>query len=320
MKTTLRVLLSAALFTYLSGCGAVEQFKAAAGDAQNESDAADAQAAALTEEAATEAADEAETAASVEDANTDVEGPAGMPAFLEAVEAARDYTRQLLGIDDGAIKEFRAALQAAKALSSTPDDFEANIASAKLKFEAALEAQRALADAARLANAASLQAIFDGTTQVFLSCGMNEELGGDVPPPPRREKGEHKGGKKHKKGGKGDGQGAGQGAGQGPGQHFKGGPDDLEGMELQGDESDAGEEGDEAPRMMIGKGHMKGGMKKLRQHGGQKQSFDDSAECQAATSALLALIPAASAPVAPAEPAPIEPAVEETVVAETPAD
>src|SRR5262245_51324940 len=103
----------------LAGCGSIANL-AASGD---QKDAKSSGGAKLTEEAAEEENADAEDKAQESDSaeGADVEQRKELPAFLQVVDAAREYTRELLGLSDEPLKEFKAAVEAAKALASSPE-------------------------------------------------------------------------------------------------------------------------------------------------------------------------------------------------------
>lgn len=187
---------------------------------------------------------------------------------MEVVKLARDYTRKLLGIDDTALKTFKAKVETARALSSSPEEFKVNIAAAETEFKAAMDAQKTAADAARITHKDELQKIYDGTVQVFLARGTGVSLGrGD----------DHRHGAPSLERGR-----------RGPGGrgHDGGGRDD-----------DASGETNRGPRMMFGDGEFTGDFAQMKQHlgkgEGSSMGLDDAAvstECSAAASALEALV------------------------------
>lgn len=237
----------------------------------------------LTDDAAQESTDAATETAKANDAAGDAsaaEGQRDLPEFMKAVQAARDYTRQLLGIDDTALKNFKAKVAAVRALSNSPEEFKDNIAVAEDEFQTAMDAQKAAADKAREEHAVELKAVFDGTVAVFVACGTDVALG------------EHK---------KGDNRRAGK---RGPG--GKGGPGER-GHQEHGGKGPLPEDGGRGgvasgARMVFGSGEFQGDLKEMRQHfrklGGMGLADDASAsaECKAASDALLAVIQGAESP------------------------
>jgi hypothetical protein len=181
----------------LVGCGDMNQLKNAFGKGSQEkgahSDSLD-----LTDEAAQAEMDEA--TASANDAEVlpslalTAEEAAALPAYLQVVREAREYTRKLLGITNDPLKEYHAAVQAARAISSSPEEFQENIAPARAKFKEAMEAQKQQVASAKVQHAETLAKILSATQKVFMDCGDDFEHARD----PRKHR--HKGGK-HGKGG-----------------------------------------------------------------------------------------------------------------------
>ena len=258
-------------------------------------DAAAAEATADTTAAASDAGSDSSTTASEED---------GIPNFLKAIEAARAYTKSLLGISDAPLKEFKAAVEAARALATDRDDFKSKIEPAEATFKAALEAQKTAAEAARVTNKTVLDAIFVATEAVFLQCsadvGLMQHQGRErndrrQPPRPRDGRGPEMGS---------DDSGSGSDDGSGS-------------AALADSGSDVSSDSD-GPRIVFGGGEFRGSMSDLEQkakaghksrQGGRHEQegqgpgpdgdgsgsgssdASDSAECTAAVSALNALIP-----------------------------
>jgi hypothetical protein len=277
VKSIQTILICSALAATLGACGQIASTVNAAKKASGSSDSDNA--IKLTDAAAQESTDAATATAAENDAAGDDAAPSTepappepgkpgapeLPAFIKAVQDARDYTRKLLGIDDSALKKFKAEVQAARALSSSPEEFKSNIAAAEDEFNSAMEAQKAKADAAREANKELLGQIYDGTVQVFLACGADVKLGEHEERGPRDIRA-------HDKGRKGPPRGHG-----GPGK--------------QGPEQDGDEQG---PRMMFGSGEFQGDFGSFQHHvqGGKMGLADaaDATECTAATTALEALL------------------------------
>ena len=158
----------------LVGCGDMNQLKNAFGQGSQEkgahSDGLD-----LTDEAAQAEMDEA--TASSNDAEVlpslalTAEEAAALPAYLQVVREAREYTRKLLGITNDPLKEYHAAVQAARAISSSPEEFQENIAPARTKFKEAMEAQKQQVASAKAQQAETLAKILSATQKVFMDCG-----------------------------------------------------------------------------------------------------------------------------------------------------
>lgn len=202
-------LMGGLAITTLIGCGDLTQVKNALEKRQTGSDNDNSSmnltdAAAQTEiENATATANQAEVVPSFLLDGT-------LPAYLQVVKDARDYTRKLLGLTSDPIKEYHAAIKAARALSTSPEDFEANVAPARAKFEQDMAAQKQQVGAAKAQHADELAKILSATQKVFIECGDDFDQMMD----PR---GRHHGGKGHGKDGhRGDGD-HGRGHGKGPG-------------------------------------------------------------------------------------------------------
>jgi hypothetical protein len=181
----------------LVGCGDMNQLKNAFGKGSQEkgaqNDGLD-----LTDEAAQTEIDEA--TASSNDAEVlpsfalTAEEAAALPAYLQVVREAREYTRKLLGITNDPLKEYHAAVQAARAISSSPEEFKENIAPARAKFKEAMDAQKQQVASAKAQHSETLAKILSATQKVFMDCGDDFDRAKD----PGKHR--HKGGK-HGKGG-----------------------------------------------------------------------------------------------------------------------
>jgi len=158
----------------LGGCGSIAQL-----GADQQANKTSSQGAALADAAAQATADaeaEAQATDSSDSDSTDSSSSSELPAYLQVVQAARDYTRKLLGLSSDPFEAFKAAVEAAQALATDPADFEAKIKPAKATLDEALKTQKANADQARLDHADELQKIFDATTAVFAACGTDISL------------------------------------------------------------------------------------------------------------------------------------------------
>lgn len=203
-------LMGGFVLSALMGCGDMNQLKEVLGKGDGSKDS-QTDALNLTDEAAQSEMDEATASANdveiVPPFALTAEEAATLPTYLQIVREARDYTRKLLGLTKDPIKEFHAAIEAARAISTSPEDFKENIASAREKFKAAMEAQKEQVAAAKAQHAEELAKILSATQKVFLDCGDDFERVKD--PGKHRHKGE-----KH---GKGDGHQRGKhGRGHGP--------------------------------------------------------------------------------------------------------
>lgn len=167
-------LMGGLALTALIGCGDMSQLKDTLGKGSSGTDAQK-NGLDLTDEAAQSELDEATASANdaeiVPSLGLTAEEFAALPAYLQVVKEARDYTRKLLGLTNDPLKEYHAAIQAARAISTSPEDFKENIAAAREKFKAAMDAQKEQVAAAKAQNAETLAKILSATQKVFLDCG-----------------------------------------------------------------------------------------------------------------------------------------------------
>jgi hypothetical protein len=158
----------------LIGCGDMSQLKTALGKGSSDkgapNDSLD-----LTDEAAQAELDEATASANdaevVPSLGLTAEEFAALPTYLQVVKEARDYTRKLLGITKDPLREYHAAVQAARAISTSPEEFKENIATARAQFKEAMDAQKEQIASAKAQNADILGKILSATQKVFLDCG-----------------------------------------------------------------------------------------------------------------------------------------------------
>jgi len=207
----------------LIGCGDLSQLKTALGqgstDKGGQQDSLD-----LTDEAAQAELDEATASANdaeiVPSLGLTAEEFAALPAYLQVVKEARDYTRKILGLTKDPLREYHAAVQAARAISSSPEEFKENIATARAQFKEAMDAQKEQIAAAKAQNADILGKILSATQKVFLDCGDDFDR--------MRNPGKHrhKGGKH----GHGEGDDDGDDDHDGPGHHGNRGQGHGQGM------------------------------------------------------------------------------------------
>jgi len=193
IRSTIPLMGGLGLFA-LIGCGDMNQLKGVLGKGDSGKDS-QTDALNLTDEAAQSEQDEATASANdveiVPPFALTAEETAALPTYLQIVKEARDYTRKLLGLSADPVKEFHAAIQAARAISTSPEDFKENIASAREKFKAAMEAQKEQAAAAKAQHADELAKILSATQKVFLDCGDDFDRVRD--PGKHRHKGEKHG-------------------------------------------------------------------------------------------------------------------------------
>jgi len=207
-------LIGGLALSVLIGCGDMSQLKTALGQGSTnksgQQDSLD-----LTDEAAQAELDEATASANdaeiVPSLGLTAEEFAALPAYLQVVKEARDYTRKLLGLTKDPLREYHAAVQAARAISSSPEEFKENIATARAQFQQAMNAQKDQIAAAKAQNADILGKILSATQKVFLDCGDDFDR--------MRNPGKHR----HKGGKHGHGEGDDDGDDDhgGPGHHGK---------------------------------------------------------------------------------------------------
>jgi hypothetical protein len=298
----LPILICTALAGTLAACGSMTSLtdkaeKSAAASSGNGDEAR------LTDAAAAEATDAATADAQTNDAAGDeVTADAGtnLPTFMDAVKAARDYTRQLLGIDDSALKTYKAAIEATRALATSPEDFKDKIASAHKDFVAAMEAQRTQSEALRVTHADELKAIFEGTVQVFVACGTNVSIGEHQSAGPGQDA--PQGGQASGSDDRGPAMSGLAGMFGSDGRPLRpevtnrspGQPDVGANLADSGPANMSSGSDERGPRLVFGNGEFKGNLKEMCSHIGEK-SVSESAACQDAVAALTALLPAPAA-------------------------
>ena len=207
------VLFGGLTLGYLAACGDMSQLKDLTNSKKGGGN--DQSAMNLTDQAASAEANQATATSNLAEIVPSPPSSANLPAFMQVVKEARDYTRKLLGLTSDPLREYQAAIEAARALATSPEDFESKIAPARETFQKAIEAQKQVAENAKAQHADALNKIFASTQQVFLACG--EDFGRMMDPRGQpHEKGKHgRGGHVH-----GGDKGKGHGKGKGPGHMF----------------------------------------------------------------------------------------------------
>jgi hypothetical protein len=202
----------------LAGCGSLPSLSShqtTEKDGTSPSDASKKDSVALTD-----AADAEETSATTAGTATtgettdDSASEADAPAWLQAVHAAQVYTFKLLGLDavDALLKDYKATVEAAKALATDVADFKAKVEPAREALDTALADVKTKAEQAKKDHADELDKLFVATKAVFAACASdiefrpckgqgpgksmigNGEFDGRMhdrrpPPPPRRGRG-----------------------------------------------------------------------------------------------------------------------------------